>query len=166
MIKGVGSISLLIDSPLRDLALALRTVGPETRAQINSATKSAAQPIWFDETRGRAGTRIQQRALVNTTRVGVTSRNVILRAGGAGKLSSGTAIRDITDAAEWGAGAGKVITSRSSKGKAYKRRLGNSFPRVGDGVIHGAAKQSIKRIASLWVQTARRTIHEASEKVG
>lgn len=165
MARGGGSISLLIDSPLRDLALALRAVGPEVRAQVNSATKNAAQPIWFEETRGRAGTRIQQRALVNTTRVGVTSRNVLLRAGGAGKLSSGTQIRVITDAAEWGASPGKVVQSRSSKGKTYTRRLGNSFPAVSGGVIHGAAKESIPRFASLWVQTARRTIHEAIEGV-
>ncbi len=165
MARGRGSISLLIDSPLRDLALALRAVGPEMRAQINDATKTAANPIWNEEIRGRAVTRIQQRALVDTARVGVTARNVLLRAGGAGKLSSGTPIRNVEWAAEWGMNPDRVVKTRSHKGTVYDRKAGNAFPRMRDGVAFAAAKDSIPRFASLWVQTTRRTIHEQIEKV-
>jgi hypothetical protein len=166
MARGGGSISLLIDSPLRDLALALRTVGPEVRAQISSATKEAAQPIWTDETKGRAGTRLQQKLLVNTARVGVTSRNVLLRSGGL--KFPGRSGDAVTGAAEFGGGADKVITSRTKAGKTYRRREGSIFgPRYRNGaVVYPAAKASIPRFASLWVQTARRTIHEAIEKGG
>lgn len=165
MARGGGSISLLIDSPLRDLALALRAVGPEVRSQINSATKSAAQPIWTDETRARGVTKLKDKALVQTARVGVTSRNVLLRSGGL--RFPGRSGDRITGAAEFGGGANKVITSRSSKGKTYTRRLGAAFdvPYRNGSVVYPAAAESIPRFASLWVQTARRSIHEAIESV-
>lgn len=164
MAKGTGSISLLIDSPLRDLALALRAVGPEIRTQINAATKSAAEPIWTQETAQRGMTKLQQRSLVNTARVGVTSRNVLLRSGGL--RYPGKSGDRMTGAIEFAGGETKVIKSRSSKGTAYTRRLGNVFgPRYRNGaVVYPAAADSIPRFASLWVQTARRTIHEAIEK--
>lgn len=162
MARGAGSISLLIDSPLQALARSLRAVGPEVRAQINTHTKSAAQPIWFDETRGRAATRLKQRVLVDNARVGVTSRNVLLRSGGVGRYAA------LTFAAEFGGGAERMITSRTKGGKTYKRRLGAAFgPAYRNGsVVYPAARDSIPRFASLWVQTARRTIHEAIEKGG
>lgn len=70
---------VLVDSPLRDLASAMREVPAETRKHIASETKKNAQPIWEQELRERAASRIQQRALVNSGRVGVTARNVFLR---------------------------------------------------------------------------------------
>lgn len=167
-----GSISLLIDSPLQTLARSLRVVPKETRAQINTHTKQAANPIWFEETRDRAATRLQQRALVNTARVGVTSRNVLLKSGThapvlSGKKARGRNTDRITAAAEFGGHAGKIITSRSKTGTEYRRKQGATFgpPRRGGAVIHPAAVASIPRFASLWVQTARRTIHEHIEEV-
>lgn len=165
MSKGTGSISLLIDSPLQDLAVALRAVGPDVRKQINSATKSAALPIWTDETKGRARTRMQDKFLVNTARVGVTSRNVLLRSGGL--TLPGKNGDKVTGAVEFGGGENKTITSRSKNGKRYTRRQGSVFgPRYRNGaVVYPAASASIPRFASLWVQTARRTMHEAIEEV-
>jgi hypothetical protein len=172
MARGVGSISLLIDSPLQDLARALRAVGPEVRKQINAATKAEAQPIWFEETRDRAATRLKQRTLVSTARVSVSSRNVVLRAGVAspvlsGKRAGGKSADSIARAAEFAGGAGKVITSRTKTGTTYTRRMGASFgPRYRNGsVAYPSAADSIPRFASLWVSTARRTIHEAIEEV-
>ena len=165
MARGTGSISFLIDSPLRDLAVALRAVDKETRSQINSATKSAASPIWTEETSGRAMTRLKSKVLAGTSRVGVTSANVILRAGGL--TFPGKSGDRMTGAAEFGGGAGKVITSRTKTGTVYSRRLGAVFgpPYRNGSVVYPAAKDSIPRFASLWVQTARRTIHEALEGV-
>lgn len=162
---GTGQISLLIDSPLRDLALALRAIGPETRKQINAATKVAAQPIWFEETRDRGVTKLQQNLLVSTARVGVSSRNVSLRAGGL--RFPGKSGDRVTRAAEFGGGENKKIQTRTKGGKVYTRQLGSSFgPRYRNGsVVYPAASASIPRFASLWVSTARRTIHEAIEKV-
>jgi hypothetical protein len=155
-----GRISLLVDSPLRDLAIAYRVVPAETRKQINRATKAAAQPIWKSETVERATTRIQQRALVDTAKVGVTNRNVFLRSGG-GKLAA------LQSAAEFGRPAAAPIKSRSKRGTAYQRTTGSLFgdrDRRGK-VVFPASRDSISRFASLWIQTTIRTLHEAGEKV-
>ena|SRR5690606_28247494 len=154
-----GRISLLIDSPLRDLAMLYRTVPAETRKQINRATKADAQPIWKTETAERATTRIQSRTLVDTAKVGVTSRNVFLRSGG-GKLA------ELQSAAEFGRPAAAPIKSHSKKGTAYTRTTGDLFgarDRHGK-VVFPAARASIARFASLWIQTAIRSLHEAGEK--
>lgn len=161
-----GSISLLVDSPLRDLASTMREVPADVRKNIASQTKKNADPIWNQELRERAASRIQQRALVNSGRVGVTARNVFLRSGAVGKLSSGTPVSAVARAAEWGLGAEKRIDTRSRKGTPYQRRAGNVFPanRRGGYVVHPAAADAIPRFASLWIQTARRSLYEAEEK--
>ena len=163
-----GAISLLIDSPLRDLVLAMREVGPEMKKYIGSETKKVAQPIWFEETRGRAMTRVQQRVLVDSARVGVQANNVTLRSGAVGRLSSGTPVQRLASAAEFGMGAEKRITQRSRKGKSFTRRAGNTFgaPRRGGYVVYEAGDASRARIASLWIQTAHRALHDADEKAG
>lgn len=161
-----GRISLLIDSPLRDLALALRETPREVKTQISRHTKAEARPIWQGETRERGVTRLQQRALVSSADVSVTARNVTLMAGGKGKLRSGTPVASVARAAEFGMNPTKKITSRSKNGKAYTRRAGNAFGtnrRTGN-VVHPAASGAVPRLVSLWVQTAYRTIHEAIEK--
>lgn len=165
MARGAGSISLLIDSPLQDLVNSLRAVSPEIRKQINAATKAEANPIWFDETKGRAVTRLQQKLLVSTARTSVTSRNVLLKSGGL--RFPGKSGDRVSRAAEFAGGESKVIQSTSSKGKTYSRRLGGVFgPRYRNGaVVYPAARESIPRFASLWVSTSRRTIHEAIEQV-
>lgn len=158
-----GRISLLVDSPLRNVLVALRAVPAEARKHVTGFMRSNAEPIWFEETRDRAATRLQQRALVNTARVGVATRNIYLRAGGVGKLSSGTAIPTVAFGAEFGANPDKVVTQRSRKGKAYKRRLGNAFgaPRRGGNVVYRAAREAIPRIASVAIQSARRALFDA-----
>ena len=155
-----GRISLLVDSPLRDLAIVYRSVPAEVRKQINRATKAAAQPIWKEETTGQAVTRIQIRALADTAKVGVTNRNVFLRSG-LGRYSP------LIAAAEFGRPAATPINSKSKKGKEYTRTTGHLFgDREQRGkVVFPAASGSIKRFASLWIQTSIRTLHEAGEKV-
>jgi len=162
-----GSISLLVDSPLRTLATVMRDVPTETKRQISAATKSAAKPIWFEETRARAGTRVQQRVLVDSADVSATARNVTLKSGGKGSLSTGTKATVLAGAAEFGMNPGKPIKSRSKKGKAYTRTAGNAFgPNRRKGyVVYPAAFDSIPRFASLWIQTAHRALYEADEKV-
>lgn len=155
-----GRISLLVDSPLRDLAIVYRAVPSDARKQINRATKSEAQPIWKTETAERATTRLQQRVLVDTAKVGVTERNVFLRSGG-GRLAA------LRTATEFGRPAAAPIKTRSGKGTPYTRTTGRLFgerDRRGK-VVHPAARQAIPRFASLWIQTAIRSLHEAGEKV-
>jgi len=160
-----GRISLRLNSPLRKMLLAMREVPAEVRKQIGAHTKRAAEPIWFEEVRGRAASRLQQRALVNSARVGVTARNVFLRSGAVGRLSSGTPVADVAKAAEFGASPATLqdVRSHSRNGKpvkAHKRRLGSRFPlpRRGGHVVHPAARESIPRFAALWIQTATKTV--------
>ena len=158
-------ISLNIDSPLRSMLLVMRTVPAELRKQHAQQTKKAAQPIWTEETRDGAQTRVQQRVLVNTARVGVTQRNVFLRSGQTGELRSGTPVSVLAEAAEWGIGPDKEITTHSRKGTEYTRRMGSAFPptRRGGYVVYQAAARSITRFAALWIQTAVRTLLDAFE---
>ncbi|KAB1887517.1 hypothetical protein F6W70_09095 [Microbacterium maritypicum] len=158
-----GRISLLVDSPLRDLLIALRAVPAEARKSVTTYMRKEAEPIWFEETRDRATTRLQQRALVNTARVGVATRNIYLRSGGVGKLSSGTPVPTVAFGAEFGGNPDKQIEQRSRKGKPYKRRLGNVFgaPRRGGNVVYPAARASIPRIASVAIQSAYRALLDA-----
>lgn len=167
MARGAGSISLLIDSPLRDLALAMRAVPTDIKKQIGQQTKSAAKPIWNQETRERAATRLQQRVLVSSADVSVTARNVTFKSGGKGRTSRGTPVSRLARSAEFGMNASKPITQKSKKGKEYTRTAGAAFGpnRQRGNVVYPAAREAIPRVASLWVQTARRSIHEAIEEV-
>lgn len=163
-----GRISLLVDSPLRDMLLAARSLPADVRKEIATQTKKAAEPIWLAETRERAATRLQQKALVSSARVGVTQRNVFLRSGSVGKLSDGTPVSLIAKAAEYGGNPARKITQRSRKGKKYTRRMGGVFsaPRRGGYVFNPSARDSMARFQSLWVQTATRTALDKLELKG
>jgi hypothetical protein len=141
------------------LLIAARSVPAEVRKQVNAFMRKDAEPIWNEELRGRAATRLQQRALVDSGRVGVTNRNVFLRSGSVGRFRSGTPVRLVSAAAEFGAPPTKQIQQRSRKGKRYTRRLGAAFVNVtrGGKVFWPAARDSIPRIGSVVVQTAIRT---------
>ncbi|KXC05772.1 hypothetical protein [Microbacterium hominis] len=163
-----GRISLLVDSPLRDMLLAARELPADVRKEIGIQTKKAAEPIWFEEVRDRSATRLQQRALVNSARVGVTARNLFLRSGSVGKLSDGTPVSVVAKGAEYGGNPAKRIIQRSRRGKKYPRRMGSVFgaPRRGGNVFTPAATDSTARFASLWIQTAARTALDHLELKG
>jgi hypothetical protein len=163
---GSGRISLLIDSPLRTLAQAFRVIDKDVRKEINTHTKREALPLWHDSVRAHAQTSLEFAVLVKTAKVGVTAQNVFLRAGGAGKTKSGTAVSVLQNATEYGANPDTEIKSKTKKGKPYTRRRGDQFraPRRAGYVVGPAAREAIPRIADLWIQTAIRTIHESIQK--
>lgn len=159
-----GSISLLVDSPLNAMLTVMRGLDRETRTQIGRATKTAAQPIWQETTRSQVATRMQTR-LADSARVGVTTRNVFLRAGGTGKIGN-TPLSRLAYAIEFGAHPDTKVATRSRKGTPYTRRMGGGFrlPRSRGYVVYPASSDAIPRLASLWVQTTIRTMHEQLEK--
>lgn len=170
---GQGRISLRVDSPLRDLMIASRSVPTEVRRKVNAQVKSTVSPIWQGELRERAATRLQQRALVNSGQVGVTSRNVFLRSGSTGRLSSGTPVKDVSIGAERGIGPNKrqdvrASTRRGRPVKAHTRRIGSRMPPVRRRgyVFQPAVSDSIPRITSLVVQTATKTTLDLLELKG
>lgn len=159
-----GSISFLVDSPLSTLIQAMRGLDTEVRTQIGRHTKTHAQPIWAEEMRGQVQTRLQAK-LAASARTGVTTRNVFLRAGAVGKVGN-TPLSSVATAIEFGAHPATMIQTRSRRGNPYKRRMGSTFrlPRRRGYVAYPASAEAIPRVASLWVQTAIRTIHETVEE--
>lgn len=161
----VGRISLSIDSPLRTMLIGARSAPAEVQKRIASHTKSEGQPIFFGEMRERGATKLQQKVLVDSARVGVTQRNVFLRSGSVGTLRSGTPVSRLASPAEFGMGPEKKITTKSRAGTTYTRRAGLAFlsPRRGGYVFWPSVAASILRITSLWVQTGVRTLLDKLE---
>lgn len=160
-----AGISVLVDSPLRDLVLTLRETPTDLKRQIGQHTRNAARPIWTEELKARASTRLQHRVIVASGAVGVSATNVTLKAGGKGRVN-GTPTSALIGATEFGMSPDALIDTRSRKGTPYKRRAGGTFlARRRQGyVAFPASRDSISRFASLWVQTAYRTFAEAIEK--
>lgn len=157
-----GRISLKLDSPFRDMLILLRAVPDDARKQSTKYARTEAQPIWKEETAGRATTHLQQRVLVDSARVGATGRNVILRSGGTGRLSSGTNVTDIRFGAEFGMDPGAHITE-ARKGTRYTRTAGRTFgPRNRKGnVFYPAVADASARVVSVIIQSVRRALFDA-----
>jgi hypothetical protein len=163
-----GQVSLLIDSPLRDLLLRLRGVDADVRKHALSAARQEAGPIWQEELSPRAATNLQRAVLVNTAKVGVTARNIQLKSANAGRLGSGTPASALAAAAEFGMSPGALIYTHSPKGTAYARRAGNAFAgRTQAGkVVYPALEAAIPRITSLVIQTTARSLLDALNPKG
>jgi hypothetical protein len=165
-LKG-SSISVFESKELQATILALRGMDKELSAQIRKATKSVTQTEWQRALSSHASSSLDQAVLVKSGRVAASNKNISLKSGTLGtKLSGGAKTFELTGGVEFGAHPDKRIRSRSSKGKAYTRRLGSVFkPYKATGyVAYPAAAETIPRIAALWVQTVVRTFHEAIEK--
>jgi len=163
---GSGRISLLVSRELQLLVTVAKSLDREVAAQLRKHTRAVAEPAWREELRSRVHTRLQARVLSDTARVSVSDTNVMLKSATVGKLSSGLPASAIAGATEFGGAVGRPVRTRSRKGNAYTRRLGAAFGQVRrDGyVVFPSARESIARIASLWIQTAYRTTAETFEK--
>ena len=163
-----GRISVLVSKELQTLLSAVWELPKEVNRVIRLHTKRAADPIWQESTRGHVVDRMQTRVLADTAKVAVTDSNVLLRSGATGKMANGTPKSLLASGVEFGADPDKIITSRTRSGTAYKRRRGRQFnlPRSKGYVVYQAARDSIPRLAKLWIQTAQRTVHEVIERMG
>ncbi|ALJ20319.1 hypothetical protein [Microbacterium sp. No. 7] len=163
-----GRISLLVSRDMRVLVEAVRSLDPEVRKQLRAHTKQVAQPLWKDELAQHTGTRLQNRVLTDTARVSVTDMQITLKTAQVGKVSSGAKASQLAGPAEFGMSPSKTVTQRSRRGRQYTRRMGNVFgpPRRKGYVFFPTVRAAIPRVASLWWQTAYRTIAETIEKAG
>lgn len=163
-----GRISVLVSKELQTLYSAVKELPKEVNTQIRKHTRIVIEPVWKEAVRGHATTRLQTRVLSDTARVSVSDSNVILKAGGVGKLSSGVPVSELARATESGADRNSTQTLVSKKGKRFTRHTKRQFnlPRQRGYVVWPAASESIPRLVSLQVQTAIRTIHEVFEKAG
>lgn len=166
MVAGSGRISVLVSKDMGALLGALRGLEPAVRARIRRHTRDEAMPIWQEEVRGRASTRIQTRVLSDSARVSVSDVNVMLKSATIGK-THGVPNSVLASGAEFGASPSTRIAQRSSKGKPYTRRMGPVFlpPRRNGYVVFDAVRSVIPRLGSLWAQIAYRTNAEELEKV-
>jgi len=159
-------ISAFESREIRALLVAMRGVEKDLGKQIRKATRSITEPEWRAELAKTAHTTLQQRVLVATARVTVGDQNLTLKAGQlASRLSSGTPIRELTPAVEFGANRDVVVAQESRSGTMYRRhsrRQLHSREKAGL-VAYPAAAAIIPRIAALWVATAVRTLHESVE---
>lgn len=164
-----GRISLLVSRDMRVLVEAVRGMDAEVRKQIRTHTRTSAGPLWKDELAQQTTTRLQNRVLVDSSRVSVTDQNVMLKSAQVGKLSSGVPVSQLAGPAEFGAAQSKTVQQKSGRGpnNAYTRRMGGAFgaPRRRGKVFFPATREAIPRVAALWIQTAYRTVAETFEKV-
>lgn len=166
-----GRISVLVSNELQTLLFAIREMPKDVAAQIRKHTTHIVGRnggIWQEAVRSYVVDRMQTRVLSDTARASVSDSNVLLRSGGIGKMQNGTPKSKLAYAVEFGADPRFTRTVTSSTGKTYKRRTKAQFnlPRGRGYVVYPAARQVIPRIASLWAQTAVRTIHENLERGG
>lgn len=163
----MGRISLLVSRDLSTLVQAARSLPAEVSKQLRAHTRRVVEPAFQEEMRDRAGTRIESRVLLDTTRVSVRADNVILKSANIGKIGDGVPASVLAGPAEFGAAPTRTVQATSRKGKPYTRKLGPVFraPRRRGYVFFPSVQAFIPRAGALWFQTAYRTVAEHFEKV-
>lgn len=162
-------ISAHSSKQLQAVILASKQVERETRAQIRKHTRDIVRPEWERAVRERASTRLEHRVLGDTARAVVSDQNVTLKTAHIGRaLSGGLKPSEAWGPVEFGAdGRRTSYTGRrgSTTFPVNARRTTLQFRPVNRRgyVAYPAAADIIPRIASLWAQTAVRTLHEAFE---
>jgi len=163
-------ISVHSSRELQAVILALKQVDRELRKQIRQHTRQMVLPEWQRAVSEHAATGFEHRVLGSTARVLVSDQAVTLKAAHIGRaLGGGLKPSDLWWAAEFGANRDRQrnYTGRRGgttfpvKGRHTARQLRTRNPK--GYVVYPAAADIIPRLASLWVQTAARTIHEAFE---
>lgn len=161
----MARISLLVSRDLAVLVQAAISLPREVAAQVRSQTRRVVEPAFQEEMRERVGTRLETRVLLDTARVSVSDSNVTLKTATIGKVG-GVPASTLAGGTEFGASPDRPVSTRSRKGKAYKRRLGPVFraPRRRGHVFFPAVQAFIPRAGALWFQTAYRAVAETFEK--
>lgn len=137
----------------------------ETAKLTRQHSKQVIEPEWKKGLAKRAPTRLHHERLVSKATVYVSDRGVRMVAGS-------DRADNFTRETEFGAYREDFNTyrRRSRKGKSHgvNRRTQRQFwhyTKKGH-TVYPTAENMIPRIASLWVQTIYRTVHEVIEKAG
>jgi len=166
-------INVRSSKALQATILALKGMDAELAKQTRRAIKTVSDQEWREAVRGHVTTRLETRVLSDTARVAVTNQNITLKSATVGRsLSGGAKPSELVKAVEFGALDGTTtpsFTATSRKGKKYtvrNRRNHNQFrgPSRSGYAVYAAAAKVIPRMASLYVQTTVRTLHEQFEK--
>lgn len=164
-------ISVYGSRELQAVLSAMRALDRDTKGHLRRETKRMAEAEWQRAVAEHANTKLEQRVLASTARAAASDRNVTLKSAAIGRsLSGGLKPSEHYAAVEFGSGNRGTYTTytrRSRRGGTHKvkRRAANQLRnRNSNGyVVYPAAANIIPRIASLWVQTFVRGIHEAFE---
>lgn len=178
-------ISIWDSEELQATVLAIRAANKELRGEIRTYTRGEIAGDWNHDLAEHADTRLEHRVLVDSARVTVSDQNVTLSAGGVGGRLGGAGSAkpaDIASAVEFGADQGHTTTyvvAKRATGRGRKRRPGSTYtvknrhthrqflqPNRKGYVVYPTAASEIPRYASLWVQTAIRTIMDAVDGKG
>ncbi|MCS5513995.1 hypothetical protein NY537_14725 [Curtobacterium flaccumfaciens pv. betae] len=153
------------------MLVALKQVPKDVQKNVRAYTKAEAQPIWQSEIQSNVKTRLDQRVLGATARVRVSNQNVTLESARIGRsLQHGTKPSAIAGGVEFGTNRGEktTYTSTSRRGKRYQlsRHTKNGLPtrNTNGRVVFPASRKATPRLASLWFQTAARTLLDAFDK--
>lgn len=164
-------ISVYASRELQAILAVMRSLDRDVKKQIRSSTRTMARPAWQQELAERISTKLDHRVLVQTARVKVSDRNVMITSASVGRRLKGGLLPSRHYAAiEFGASGMRKTTyqRRSRKGGQHsvtRNTLAQLPARQRRGrVVYPAAASFIPRIASLWVQTTVRTIHDAFER--
>lgn len=163
-----GRISVLITRELQILLQAMKEIPRELAKAVRVHTQREAAPIWQESVRGHVTDRMQTRILSDTARVAVTDSNVLLKSGAVGTMANGTPKSLLAAGTEFGADPNFTRSVTNAQGTTFTRHTKRQFrrPRSGGHVVYPAARDSVPRLASLWVQTAIRSVMETIERSG
>lgn len=154
---------------LQAVILALKGADKTFQAQVRKRTQAEILPDWKTELAAAAVTPLEQHVLAATAVVRASNQNVTLLSGSKGKLRAGVPNSQVAAAVEFGGDpkAKTTYESKSRKGKTYtetRRTQVQLGQRIRAGkVVYPVAEKMIPRFASLWVQTAIRTMYDAFE---
>lgn len=147
-------------SPSLTAAIQVMTTMPsEAAKEVRKYSKAVIVPEWKKALTREASTATQEGRLAKPSTVYVTNRGVRLVAG------KGPWVRQT----EFGARRDEYVKyRRKSKHGSHTvtRRTKRQFPwyRQKGNVVYPSAENMIPRIASLWVQTIYRSVHEVIER--
>lgn len=168
---GNGRISVLVSDELQLLRAAVKEVPKEVQKAIRTFTRTDSRPIWEESVRGHVASRVDERVFSKTARVRVSNANVNLESAKIGKaLSGGAKPSQIAGPQEFGANRDqkRSYDARSRRGKHYTvtRRTQRQLPtrNTNGRVVFPAARDAIPRLASLWFQTAARTMYDLIDR--
>lgn len=169
-------VSALASREIRALLLALKQAEPEIRKEVNNRSKLEVTSIWKQAIAEEASSsfgrtqRARVKVIANTAKASVGTKGVRLSAATTGRpLSGGLNGKTQWQALEFGATESvRTIRSTSKLGKSYtttRNVHAQLDPRNKKGYLfYPAAKESVPRILSLWVQTAVKTLAEVVER--
>lgn len=158
------------DSPeLQAAVLGFKVLPREIQKRIRQNTVRTMGGVWKDEVNARARTKMDRRMLAVGARIAGGNPPVAVAANSRRRV--GDELMPVMDWPGWEFGANRdkrtTYSRRSPKGKVHKvtRRTRRQLPaRDPDGrVVFAAVREVAPRLASMYVQTVVKTVHQAAE---